>query len=195
MGLVESPGPDVSDLRFVQGSALTGARRGGGAGAVAGAASSGPAAELSAGSLVIDGIPIIKPPYGSITAIDLDRGEIKWRIAHGETPDEIRNHPSLAGRQIPRTGRAGNFGVLVTKTLIVAGEAGYFTAPNGQRGAMLRAYDKSTGTDAGAIFMPAPQSGTPMTYMLNGRQYIVVAIGGGQYSGEFVAYRLPATVN
>ena len=132
---------------------------------------------------------------GSITAIDLDKGEIKWRIAHGETPDEIRNSPVLAGIQIPRTGRAGNFGVLVTKSLIVAGEAGYFTNSSGQRGALLRAYDKSTGADAGAVFMPAPQSGTPMTYMLNGRQYIVVAISGGQYSGEFVAYRLPSGVN
>jgi len=192
MGLVP-PTPDVSDMNFVQGSALTGARRSGGAGAEAGLdrPSGGPAAELAAGSLVIDGLPIIKPPYGSITAIHMDRGEILWQVAHGETPDEIRNHPALKGLTIPRTGRAGNFGVLVTKTLAIAGEAGMFTNPQGQRGAMLRAYDKATGQEKGAVFMAAPQSGTPMTYMLNGRQYIVVAISGGGYSGEFVAYRLP----
>ncbi|MEO8097390.1 MAG: pyrroloquinoline quinone-dependent dehydrogenase [Acidobacteriota bacterium] len=196
MGLVPPP-PDVSDMNFVQGSALTGARRSGGAGAEADAdrPSGGPAAELAAGSLVIDGLPIIKPPYGSITAINMDRGEIVWQVAHGETPDEIRNHAALKGLTIPRTGRAGNFGVLVTKTLAIAGEAGTFTNPQGQKGAMLRAYDKATGREMGAVFMAAPQSGTPMTYMFNGRQYIVVAISGGGYSGEFVAYRLPANVN
>ena len=140
-------------------------------------------------------LPIFKPPYGSITAINMDRGEILWQIAHGETPDEIRNHPALKGVTIPRTGRAGNFGVLITKTLAIAGETGTFTNPQGQKGAMLRAYDKATGRDAGAIFMPAQQSGTPMTYMVNGRQYLVVAISGGGYSGEFVAYRLPAGAN
>jgi quinoprotein glucose dehydrogenase len=72
-----------------------------------------------------------------------------------------------------------------------AGEAGFFTTPNGQRGAMLRAYDKATGREVGAVYMPAPQSGSPMTYMLSGQQYIVVAISGGTYSGELLAFRLP----
>jgi quinoprotein glucose dehydrogenase len=196
MGLV--PGtPDMTDMNFVQGSALTGIRRTGGAGSEAGQdrSTGGPAAELAAGSLVIDGLPIIKPPYGSITAINMDRGEIQWQVAHGETPDEIRNHPALKGLTIPRTGRAGNFGVLVTKSLVIAGEAGTFTTPQGQKGAMLRAYDKATGREAGAVYMAAQQSGTPMTYMLDGRQYVVVAISGGGYSGEFVAYRLPSNVN
>ena len=196
MGLVPAT-PDISDMRFVQGSALTGARRSGGAGAEAGAdrPSGSPAAELAAGSLEIDGLPIIKPPYGSITAISLDRGEIMWQVAHGETPDVIRNHPLLKGLPIPRTGRAGNFGVLVTKSLIIAGEAGTFTNAQGQRGAMLRAYEKATGREVGAVFMAAQQSGTPMTYEVDERQYIVVAISGGGYSGEFVAYRLPSNVN
>ncbi len=192
MGLVP-PEPGTSDFNFVQGSALTGARRSGGAGANADADRPGgaPAAELAGGSLTIDGLPIIKPPYGSITAINMDRGEIVWQVAHGETPDEIRNHPALKGLTIPRTGRAGNFGVLVTKTLAIAGETGTFTNPQGQKGALLRAYDKATGREVGAVFMAAQQSGTPMTYMIDGRQYIVVAISGGGYSGEFVAYRLP----
>jgi quinoprotein glucose dehydrogenase len=196
MGLVP-PEPGTSEFSFVQGSALTGARRSAGAGAQADAdrPAGAPAAELAGGSLTIDGLPIIKPPYGSITAINMDRGEILWSIAHGETPDEIRNHPALKGIAIPRTGRAGNFGVLVTKTLAIAGEVGTFTNPQGQKGAMLRAYDKSTGREVGAVFMAAQQSGTPMTYMLDGRQYIVVAISGAGYSGEFVAYRLPNNVN
>lgn len=78
-----------------------------------------------------------------------------------------------------------------TKSLVIAGEAGTVTTPNGQRGAMLRAYDKAAGNEVGAVYMSASQSSSPMTYMLNGKQYIVLAIGGGNYSGELVAYRLP----
>jgi quinoprotein glucose dehydrogenase len=74
--------------------------------------------------------------------------------------------------------------------LVIAGESGYSTTATGVRGAMLRAYDKTTGHEVGAVYIPAPQSGSPMTYLLNGRQYIVVAIGGGNYSGELVAFRL-----
>jgi len=81
--------------------------------------------------------------------------------------------------------------VLVTKTLVIAGEPGFGTTPNGQRGAMLRAYDKATGSEIGAVYMPAPQTGSPMTYMLNGRQYLVVAISGAGYSGELVAFTAP----
>jgi quinoprotein glucose dehydrogenase len=98
----------------------------------------------------------------------------------------------LRGLNIPRTGRAnGRIGVLVTRSLVIAGEPGFGTLPSGQRGAMLRAYDKTTGTEVGAVAMPAPQTGSPMTYMLNGRQYLVVAIAGAGYSGELVAYRAP----
>jgi quinoprotein glucose dehydrogenase len=132
----------------------------------------------------------VKPPYGSITAMSLDRGEILWRIAHGDTPDNVRNHPALKGLTIPRTGQAGIIGTLVTKTLLVAGEPQLTTAEH-PRGALLRAYDKATGRDAGAVFMPAQQTGSPMTYRHEGRQYIVVAIGGGNYSGELLAFRLP----
>jgi quinoprotein glucose dehydrogenase len=139
----------------------------------------------------VQGLPLVKPPYGRITALDLNRGEMVWQIAHGETPDNIRNHPALKGLSIPRTGRPGRIGVLVTKNLIIAGEAGFFTLPDGHRGAMLRAYDKATGNEVGAVYMPAPQTGSPMTYTLNGRQYLIVAISGGSYSGELVALRLP----
>jgi quinoprotein glucose dehydrogenase len=126
-----------------------------------------------------------------ITAIDLNKGEILWKINHGETPDAIKNHPTLKGLTIPRTGQAGNgMGVLVTKSLVVSGERQFTTTSTGQRGAMLRAYDKATGNDLGAVYMPAPQTGTPMTYMLNGRQYIVLAIGGQGFPAELIAYRL-----
>ena len=138
------------------------------------------------------GMPLVKPPWGRITAVDLNKGDIVWQVAHGETPDNVRNNPALKGLNIPRTGRPGRIGVLTTKTLVIAGEGGFFTTPSGQRGAMFRAYNKATGKEVGAVYMPAPQTGSPMTYMLNGKQYIVVAISGAGYSGELVAFRLPA---
>jgi quinoprotein glucose dehydrogenase len=132
----------------------------------------------------------VKPPWGRITAIDLNRGEIAWQIAHGETPENVKNHPALQGLAIPRTGRVGRIATLTTKTLVIAGEGGFATTPNG-RGAMLRAYDKATGAEVGAVYMPAPQTGSPMTYRLGGRQYVVVAVGGTGHPGELIAYRLP----
>ena len=127
------------------------------------------------GGLTVRGLPLLKPPYGRITAIDLNKGEFAWQIPHGETPDNVRKNPALKGLDIPRTGRPGLIGPMVTKTLVICGEAGIFTTPSGARGAMLRAYDKATGKEVGAVFMPAPQSGSPMTYLLNGEQYIVLA--------------------
>jgi quinoprotein glucose dehydrogenase len=195
LGLVPPP-PGMSDMNYIQGTATEGARRSGGAGSTAGAdspAASTPARAAEGGGLVLNvrGLPLIKPPYGRISAIDLDKGEIVWQVAHGETPDNIRNHPDLKGLNLPRTGRPGIIGTLVTKTLVIAGESGFFTTPSGERGAMLRAYDKITGKEVGAVYMPAPQSGSPMTYRLNGKQYIVVAVSGGAYSGELLAFRLP----
>jgi quinoprotein glucose dehydrogenase len=154
----------------------------------------------AASGLSVQGLPLIKPPYGRITAIDLNRGDIVWQIAHGETPDTLKNHPALKGIDIPRTGRpggaggsSGGIGILTTKTLVISGEGGVFTTPNGQRGAMLRAYDKATGKEAGAVYMPGAQTGSPMSYMLNGKQYIVVAVSGAVLPGQLIAYRLPGT--
>ena len=138
----------------------------------------------------VQGLPLIKPPWGRITAIDLNRGEIVWQVAHGETPDNVRNHPALAGVDVPRTGRMGTIGTLTTKTLLIAGEPGFFTTPSGMRGAMLRAYDKTTGENVAEVYIPAPQTGTPMTYMLNGEQYIVVAVGGGNIPARLLAFKL-----
>ena len=143
------------------------------------------------GVLSVEGLPLLKPPYGRITAIDLRTGTHAWQVAHGETPDQIRHHPKLKGLTIPKTGRPGNLGPLVTRTLVICGEAGVFTLPDGRRGAMLCAYDKATGEQKGAVYMPAGQTGAPMTYMLNGRQHIVIAVGGGNFPAELIAFRLP----
>jgi len=138
-------------------------------------------------------LPLLKPPYNIISAINLDRGEITWQVPHGDTPDAVRNNPALKGMDIPRTGQMGyNVGTLVTKNLVVAGDGQVTTTPQHPRGAMLRAYDQANGKEVGRVYMPAPQSGSPMTYMLNGKQYIIVAISGGNYSGEYVAFTLPS---
>ena len=190
LGLVPPPA-GFSDMSFIQGMATTGPRLSGGSGSNAGADAAPPAAEGTGTGLTVQGLPLVKPPYGRISAIDLNKGEIVWQVAHGDTPDNVRNHAALRGVNIPRTGRPGTVGTLVTKTLVIAGEAGVVTMPNGRRGAMLRAYDKANGKEVGAVYMPAGQSGSPMTYMLNGNQYIVVSISGGGYTGEILAFRLP----
>ncbi|HEX7140528.1 MAG TPA: PQQ-binding-like beta-propeller repeat protein [Vicinamibacterales bacterium] len=202
LGLVPPADPKI-DIDYVQGSAATGMRTtlgsGGGAGADASAGDRATArtpapaegGEGAGGGLTVRGLPLVKPPYGRISAIDMNSGSILWQIAHGETPDNVRNSPALKGMTIPRTGQAGNIGTLITKTLVVAGEPRYTTTSTGQRGAMLRAYDKGSGREVGAVYMPAPQSGSPMTYQLAGKQYIVVAVSGGNYSGELIAFKLP----
>ena len=127
-----------------------------------------------------------------MVAINMDKGDLMWSVPHGDTPDNVRNHAALRGVNVPKTGQQGNVGVVVTKTLVVAGDPLVTTTPDHPRGAMLRAYDKQTGKEVGAVFMPAAQSGSPMTYMLDGKQYIVVAVSGGPYSGEYIAFTLPA---
>jgi glucose dehydrogenase len=143
------------------------------------------------GALGVQGLPIVKPPYGVLSAMNLDRGDLMWQVPHGDTPDNVRNHPLLKGINVPKTGQQGQAGVLITKTLVILGDPQVTTTPEHPRGAMLRAYNKQTGEQVGAVFMPAPQSGSPMTYSVDGRQYIVVAISGGSYSGEYVAFALP----
>jgi quinoprotein glucose dehydrogenase len=159
---------------------------------------SGGGSEGGGGGLSVQGLPLVKPPWGRITAIDLNKGEIVWQVAHGETPDTVKNHPALKGLEIPRTGRtggaggsSGGIGTLVTKTLVISGEGGTVLLPSGQRGAMLRAYDKSTGAEVGAVSMPGAQTGSPMTYMLNGKQYIVLGVSSSTLPGELIAYTLP----
>ncbi|MGE4223009.1 MAG: PQQ-binding-like beta-propeller repeat protein [Vicinamibacterales bacterium] len=141
--------------------------------------------------LAIDNLPIIRPPWGRISAIDLNKGDILWQTVHGETDDAVTNHPALKGVTIPRTGRTGRVGVLTTKTLVLAGDGGMATHPNGERSGMFRAYDKKTGKELGAVPIPGPQTGSPMTYLHEDRQYIVVAVSGQGAAAELVALALP----
>jgi quinoprotein glucose dehydrogenase len=141
--------------------------------------------------LQVQGLSIIKPPYGVVSAIDLNKGTLKWKVPYGETPDNVRNNPALKGLNIGNTGQGGSVGLLVTKTVVVLGDSQVTTTDQHPRGAMLRAHDKNTGKEVGAVWMPAPQSGSPMTYSVNGKQYIVIAVSGGAYSGEYIAYALP----
>jgi quinoprotein glucose dehydrogenase len=163
--------PSTSDMGYVSGQARPGGR--------------GPAA-------TVQGLPLVKPPYDRITAYDMNTGDQIWQKTHSSTPDEIANHPALKGLELPRLGQPGRtfIGVLPTRTLLIAGEGGVHTNEAGKRIALLRAYDKATGADVGAVAMPAAQTGSPMSYMVNGRQYIVVAVSGVN-GGELVAYALP----
>jgi len=140
--------------------------------------------------LTINGMSILKPPYGRITALDLNQGTKLWQVAHGETPDYIKNNPLLKGVTIPRTGQSGILGVLTTKSLVICGDSGLFTDETGRKAARLRAYDKKTGQEVGAVVMDQAQTGSPMTYMAGGRQHIVVA-SAGYKGGELICYRLP----
>jgi quinoprotein glucose dehydrogenase len=195
IGLVAAP-KEISDIAYIAGTAGREVEILHGPGENAGADSPKPPKKPAGGGftrLDVDGLALIKAPYGTITAINLDKGEFVWQIPHGETPDVVRNSAILKGMNIPRTGQTTyNVGTLVTKTLVIAGEGTITTTADHPRGAMLRAYDKMTGKEVGAVYMPAPQTGSPMTYMVNGKQYIVTAVSGGPYSGEYIAYTLPA---
>ena len=206
IGLIEPPA-GFSDIRYVAGTAGQAfvEREGPGFGSAADAKqrpaappTPPPAAGAApqgggGGGLTVQGLPLLKPPYGILNAIDVDKGEIKWQVPHGDTPDAVRNSPLLKGMTIPKTGQPGSVGVVVTKNLVVLGDPSITTTPEHPRGAMLRGYSQADGKEIGAVWMPAPQSGSPMTYMADGRQYIIVAVSGGNYSGEYIAFALPAS--
>ncbi len=147
------------------------------------------------------GLPLLKPPWGRITAIDLNKGELLWMVANADTPDSVKEHPALEGIELPRTGRPDRVGLLVTKTLLFAGEGSGLFASSGGGGPMLRAHDKQTGEILWELELPANQSGVPMTFMLpgeaggageaGGKQYIVVAVGARGFPAELVALALP----
>ena len=202
LGVVPPPDKEFSDMEYIMGRAGVNAPRSRGR-----APSEGSGADVApppvpqvpaggrgggGGGFSVQGLPLLKPPYGHISAINMDKGEIVWQVPNGETPDFIRNHPALKGLNIPNTGQPGyDTGTLVTKTLVIQGDTQLTTSPKHPRGAMLRAYDKATGKELGAVWMPAPQTGSPMTYSLNGKQFLVVAISGANYSGEYLAFALP----
>jgi quinoprotein glucose dehydrogenase len=136
------------------------------------------------------GLPLVKPPWGRITAIDLNTGKHVWMVPNSDTPDWARNNPALAGLTIARTGSFDQAGLLVTKTLLIAGEGSGLWRPGGG-GNKLRAHDKATGAILHELTLPANQSGVPMSYEVDGRQYIVVAVGAKGVPGELVALSLP----
>ena len=149
---------------------------------------------LSGGLPNVQGLRLLKPPYGRITAYNMNRGEIAWQIPNGDTPDNVKTHAALKGLNIPRTGKPSNAGILVTRTMLIAGE-GSGGAP------ILHAYDKATGAEIWQAPLPGPQVSLPMTYMLNGRQFVVLAVrgsGGNAQTGapgfgaQLVAFALPA---
>jgi quinoprotein glucose dehydrogenase len=148
---------------------------------------------VAAGNLIVTGpfgLPLQAPPWGRITAIDLKRGDILWQVPNGDTPDAVRDHPKLKGVNIPRTGSLERAGLLVTKSLLFGGEgSGLFGTSGGSN--IFRAYDKKTGKTVAEIKLPARQSGVPMTYAIDGKQYIVMAAGDKNQGGELIALTLP----
>jgi quinoprotein glucose dehydrogenase len=146
----------------------------------------------SCGMFGPEGLPLIKPPWGRITAIDLNTGSHAWMVPNGDTPDCAKNHPLLKGVDIPPTGNAERSGIMVTKTLVFAGEGGgLFGVPTSSGGPMFRAFDKRTGAVIAAFRLPANQTSIPMTYMMGNKQYIVVAVGARNFPAELVALTLP----
>jgi len=149
--------PDVSSVRYIQGGSRTPS---------------------------VDGIPLVKPPYGRITAIDMNSGDHVWQVVNGDTPAAIKNHPLLQGLDIGRTGKPTRSGLVLTKTLLFAGE-GVGGDP------VLWAHDKATGDIVAKIDMPGVVTGVPMTYMYGGKQYLVMAVSPRGEAARIVALALP----
>ncbi len=131
-----------------------------------------------------------KPPYARITAIDLNTGNIVWQVANG---DGLRNHPAFKGLNLPPIGTPGRNAAIVTKSFVFMGEGSDtgVGVPPGFGGKMFRAFDKKTGAIAWEMELPAGVSNSPMTYRVNGKQFIVVAASGRNFPGELVALALP----
>ena len=135
------------------------------------------------------GLPLLKPPYGTIAAIDLNRGEIVWNVPNGDGP---RYHPLLKELNLPPLGQPGRAGPLLTKTLLFVGEGDptAVVTPPGGGGTKFRAYDKVSGTVVWETELNAGTTGAPMTYSIAGKQYIVVAIGSTTHEAELVVFGL-----
>ena len=119
-----------------------------------------------------DGLNMFKPPYSRITAIDMNTGDHLWWIPVGETPDRVKNHPALQGKDIPNTGFGTEVApMVVTKTLLIYAGSGGPGTP------YLYAIDKATGKQIGRIEAPAKSSYGMMTYMHDGRQYVMLQTG------------------
>jgi quinoprotein glucose dehydrogenase len=141
------------------------------------------------------GLPLIKPPYGRITAIDLNRGEHLWQVADGPGP---KDHPAIAHLGLGDLGNAAhgvlsNGGILLTKSLLFAIQA---TVDENSmmrmgRAGWIRAYDKTTGEKVWEREVVPTPHGSPMTYQHQGKQYVVVAAGGLEQPAQLLAFALP----
>ena len=131
-----------------------------------------------------EGLPIFKPPYSSIVAIDMNTGEHLWSVPNGDTPEQIENHPALADVDLPNTGRMSHPILLTTSTLLI-------TAEGGAGAPLLHAIDKATGERVGTVEIPAPGRYGMMGYLHDGQQYIVVQISSPDHPGSLAALRLP----
>ena len=140
----------------------------------------------------LSGLPVVKPPYGRITAIDMNKGDIKWTVANGDGP---RDHPAINYLNLPPLGQPGRAAPLITKSLVFMGEGGngggILALPPWGGGKKFRAFDKETGAVVSEIELPGGTIGAPMTYQVDGKQYMIVSVSGGNYSGEFIAFALP----
>ncbi len=132
----------------------------------------------------VSGLEIIKPPYGRVTAIDMNSGDHKWWIPNADTPANIASNPALAGIDLGRTGVPTRAGVLVTKTLLFVGE-GVGGGPG------LYVHDKTTGEMIVKIELPNTQTGQPFTYEHDGKQYVAMFVSGSGKPTELLAYALP----
>lgn len=143
--------------------------------------------------LSIDGLPIFKGPYGRITAIDMNKGETLWMAANGDGP---RQHPLIKDLNLPPLGVPGRPAPLLTRRLLFIGEGSDSmpgTNREGMFGNKFRAFDKTTGKVVWETDLPAGSgtTGAPISYLQNGKQYVLVAIGGRTHAPEWVAYALP----
>jgi len=189
--------PKRSDMGYVGGGGSRGGRGGPGASGASGGAppafddgeSGRPVQRTNIGP---QGLPLIKPPWGRITAIDLNSGDHLWMVANGAAPDYVRDHPSMRGIDLSNAGRPSRALLMVTKTLLLAPEGNnLWASPAGAGGNMFRALDKKTGNVIHEMALPAMATGVPMTYMVNGRQFVVVAVGASGVPAELVALALP----
>jgi quinoprotein glucose dehydrogenase len=136
------------------------------------------------------GLPTpFKPPYSRLVAIDLNKGEILWSVANG---DGLRNHPAFKGLTLPPVGTAGRLAPLLTKSLVFLGDGSDtgVGVPRGFGGKKFRAFDKKTGRIVWEMDLPGGITGAPMTYMIDGQQFIVAAVSWSDMPGELVAFSL-----
>ena len=136
--------------------------------------------------------PFGKPPYGTVTAINLNTGDHLWQVPNGPTPDEIKDNPALKGVNIPPTGIGAQEGVAMNKTLIFQGDGAYVTQPGHPRGAYLRGRDQKTGAGSRrCLYAGAAIRLTNDLHAIDGKEYIMIAVSGGNYSGDYLAFALP----